>query len=193
MLNHDKQLRAGSRIPRLAAAFTLAVLVSGCTKLGPDFLRPETDVQKEWMEAETSEFKPVEPTDDGRWWTVFGDPVLDRLVQVAYQQNLTLKSAGVRVSVILMVGAGGDRFAQTHAARTLELLARLPLGAGDIVYLSPFREKPGSAYARRAADEGVRALDDGALRAQYAALRDGARRVLPGATVTRYDIREFVY
>ena len=107
MPNHDKQPRAGSRIrtyvpggasvPRFAAAFTLAVLVSGCTKLGPDFLRPETDVQKEWMEAETSEFKPVEPTDDGRWWTVFGDPVLDRLVQVAYQQNLTLKSAGVRI------------------------------------------------------------------------------------------------
>ena len=107
MPNHDKQPRAGSRIrtyvpggasiPRFAAAFTLAVLVSGCTKLGPDFLRPETDVQKEWMEAETSEFKPVEPTDDGRWWTVFGDPVLDRLVQVAYQQNLTLKTAGVRI------------------------------------------------------------------------------------------------
>lgn len=105
----------------------------------------------------------------------------------------TLKAAGLRVSVILMVGAGGERFARSHIERTLELLSRLPLGAGDIVYLSPFQEKAGSAYARRAMEEGVRELDPATLDAQYAALRDGARRALPGAVVTRYDIREFVY
>ena len=97
MLSNNKPPRAGSWIPRLAAVFTLAVLVSGCTTLGPDFLRPKTDVEQEWMEAASSEFKPVEPADDGRWWTVFGDPVLDRLIEVAYQQNLTLKTAGVRI------------------------------------------------------------------------------------------------
>jgi len=31
------------------------------------------------------------------WWTVFNDPVLSDLIQLAYQQNLTLQTAGVRV------------------------------------------------------------------------------------------------
>ncbi len=31
------------------------------------------------------------------WWTVFNDPVLNSLVQTAYQQNLTLRAAGARI------------------------------------------------------------------------------------------------
>jgi NodT family efflux transporter outer membrane factor (OMF) lipoprotein len=31
------------------------------------------------------------------WWNVFNDPVLSRLIEIAYEQNLTLRSAGVRV------------------------------------------------------------------------------------------------
>ena len=31
------------------------------------------------------------------WWAVFNDPTLTRLIQLAYQQNLTLRTAGVRV------------------------------------------------------------------------------------------------
>ena len=34
---------------------------------------------------------------DWDWWTVFHDPVLDRLIRVAYEQNLSLQSAGTRV------------------------------------------------------------------------------------------------
>ena len=32
-----------------------------------------------------------------RWWEVFGDPVLVQLVDTAYAENLTLRSAGLRV------------------------------------------------------------------------------------------------
>jgi NodT family efflux transporter outer membrane factor (OMF) lipoprotein len=31
------------------------------------------------------------------WWTVFNDPILDSLIQTAYQQNLTLRAAGARI------------------------------------------------------------------------------------------------
>jgi len=31
------------------------------------------------------------------WWKVYNDPVLDRLIEIAYAQNLTLLSAGTRV------------------------------------------------------------------------------------------------
>lgn len=35
--------------------------------------------------------------DYSQWWKVFYDPVLDRLVQTAYEQNLSLQIAGLRV------------------------------------------------------------------------------------------------
>ncbi len=104
-----------------------------------------------------------------------------------------LKAAGLRVGAIFMVGAGGDRFARDHVADTLALAARLPLGEGDIVYLSPFVEHPGSEYARRAARDGTAPLDSAALEAQRTTLRDGIRRALPNARVALYDLREFLY
>jgi radical SAM superfamily enzyme YgiQ (UPF0313 family) len=104
-----------------------------------------------------------------------------------------LKKAGLRVALVLMVGVGGRRFAEQHVTRTLDLAASLPLGDGDIVYLSPFREQKDSAYAARAATEGVEPLDGGEQARQYRALRDGLRASQPGVRVTRYDIREFVY
>jgi len=104
-----------------------------------------------------------------------------------------LKRARLKVALILMVGVGGRRFAESHSRRTLSLLERLPLQRGDTVYLSPFVEQPGSAYARRAATEGVLPLDAAESEHQYVELRDGIRRSIPGVTVARYDLREFVY
>jgi radical SAM superfamily enzyme YgiQ (UPF0313 family) len=105
----------------------------------------------------------------------------------------TLESAGLDVSVIVMVGVGGTRFAEAHVRDTIALVERLHLTRGDAVYLSPFVEHPESTYARRAAAEGVSALDDDEREDQYRTLRDAIRRVRPGVTVSRYDLREFVY
>lgn len=104
-----------------------------------------------------------------------------------------LKGAGLSVGAILMVGAGGDRFAGAHVADTLALMSRLPLGRGDLVYLSPFVEHPESAYAARAAADGVQALPQGERALQYARLRDGIRAALPAVRVASYDLREFLY
>jgi len=105
----------------------------------------------------------------------------------------TLAAAGLKLSVIFMCGVGGDRFAEAHAAATLDLVRRMPLAAHDIVYLSPFVEHPDSAYAARAHEAGIAALDDAARDAQYRRLRDGIRTAHPKARVTLYDIREFIY
>jgi hypothetical protein len=104
-----------------------------------------------------------------------------------------LKTAGLHVSLIFMVGIGGRRFATEHTRQTLDLAGRLALDPKDVVYLSPFRVADGSAYAERAAQTGAEPLDDEATEAQYSELRDGIRRVLPGTRVARYDIREFIY
>jgi radical SAM superfamily enzyme YgiQ (UPF0313 family) len=113
--------------------------------------------------------------------------------ELAIELVSTLKRAGVRVAVILMVGVGGRKFAAEHVRSSLEMVARLPLDGGDIVYLSPFVESRGSAYASRAADEGIRPLPAALCERQYRRLREGIREMHPEPRTTRYDIREFVY
>lgn len=105
----------------------------------------------------------------------------------------TLKAAGLAVSVILMVGVGGERFADRHVEESEAVLARLPLAAGDLVYLSPFVVQPGSVYRAQAERDGVSPLAPEARDAQLARLRAAARRAVPAATVALYAIDEFVY
>jgi NodT family efflux transporter outer membrane factor (OMF) lipoprotein len=91
---------AGTRTARLRKAervilFGLTLLLHGCL-LGPDFKTPPVQVADKWLEQGN---KSVDLTisEHRDWWTVFNDPTLTRLIQLAYQQNLTLRTAGVRV------------------------------------------------------------------------------------------------
>lgn len=105
----------------------------------------------------------------------------------------TLKQAGLAVSVILMVGVGGERFADAHEAGSRALLRQLPLTEGDLIYLSPFVSQAGSAYQERAEADGLRPLTADARDAQYERLRREAREAAPAARVALYHIDEFVY
>ena len=83
---------------KLMACGLLAAMLwlSGCTMVGPDFVKPEAPVQTEWLESRNPDIK-TEPADYREWWTVFNDPVLNSLVADAYQQNLPLQIAGLRI------------------------------------------------------------------------------------------------
>src|SRR5215471_21131616 len=83
------------RYPRTPLLIVLALCVQGCL-LGPDFQTPPASVADTWLEQGN---KAVDSTaaEHRDWWTVFNDPRLTRLIQLAYQQNLTLQTAGVRV------------------------------------------------------------------------------------------------
>lgn len=70
--------------------------VGGCTKLGPDYARPEVATSANWLEIGDTRVK-TRAEDPRYWWKVFKDPVLDKLIDTAYRQNLTLRTAGVRV------------------------------------------------------------------------------------------------
>ena len=72
------------------------VLLSACASLGPDFETPEAPVADDWMQAEQAGVN-YQAADHPEWWTVFNDPVLDRLIETARSQNLSLRSAGLRV------------------------------------------------------------------------------------------------
>ncbi len=80
---------------KLEIVLATALFAGGCM-LGPDFKRPAAPVAHNWTAADDSAVD-VKRQEYRNWWTVFNDPVLTRLVQLAYQQNLTLRTAGVRV------------------------------------------------------------------------------------------------
>ena len=93
-------------LTRRAFLFTAAVLTSGCTswreyinngfKVGPNYRKPPAPLAKDWIDADDQRVRTA--SDDlSKWWTVFNDPVLDSLVCEAYQQNLSLRQAGMRV------------------------------------------------------------------------------------------------
>ncbi len=88
----------GFRFYGLAWEFTVSVLmvVTGCTTVGPDYIRPDLQVMEQWMQADGHRVL-TSPADYRMWWTVFKDPVLDQLVQAAYTQNIPLRVAGARV------------------------------------------------------------------------------------------------
>jgi hypothetical protein len=50
---------------------------------------------------------------------------------------LGLKHAGLRVSITLLVGLGGEEAAAPHEEASVRALAGMALGAGDLVYLAP--------------------------------------------------------
>ncbi len=51
-----------------------------------------------------------------------------------------IKAGGINVGVILLVGAGGEQFAEKHSLDSIKLLKQLPLSKGDIIYLSELYE-----------------------------------------------------
>jgi len=79
----------------LGAAVLSIVLLNGCM-VGPNYLRPDSDVNEGWIEGQDLSVQRDTDT-DAAWWKVFNDPVLTRLVETAYRDNLDLQIAAVRV------------------------------------------------------------------------------------------------
>jgi NodT family efflux transporter outer membrane factor (OMF) lipoprotein len=96
---------------------TLVLLACGCM-VGPDYVRPTAPTNPNWIEAEQPGVRTSTAIAE-RWWDVFQDPVLSRLVDAAYKQNLSLRSAGLRViqAQARRAIAIGDLFPQEQALR----------------------------------------------------------------------------
>ena len=87
---------------------------TGCT-VGPDFQRPKATVSQSWLETEDHRVSTGSATYRS-WWSAFEDPVLNRLIERAYRENLSLRQAGVRVlQARAQLGiAVGEVFPQTQ-------------------------------------------------------------------------------
>jgi len=101
-----------------ACGLILISLLHGCISLGPDYVRPDADVQTDWLDNTGSQVSSTPPTDPRWWQAAFHDAVLDQLVEKALQENLTLRSAGLRVlqSEQQLAIAIGSQFPQQQQA-----------------------------------------------------------------------------
>ncbi len=88
---------AGESVPRPGrlAAMLLPLLCAACM-VGPDYRTPPVAVAANYLEAGNPSVQ-TRREEYRDWWTVFDDPVLNRLIGIAYNQNLTLVAAGTRV------------------------------------------------------------------------------------------------
>lgn len=73
----------------------LSLFLCGCMA-GPNFARPGAEVSPAWLEAGDKRVTTA-PSTYRDWWRVFDDPVLDRVIARAYEENLSLRIAGLRV------------------------------------------------------------------------------------------------
>ncbi|MEM0135118.1 MAG: radical SAM protein [Thermoplasmatales archaeon] len=76
-------------------------------------------------------------------------------ISVAKQEIEDIKRAGIELGVIVMSGAGGRVLARRHVEQTVEFLLTVPLGKGDVVYVSPIKEYEGSDYLKIARENNL--------------------------------------
>jgi len=79
-----------------AAPLLLPLVLSTSCLVGPNYQTPKSDVAPQYLPSPAASPAPLNAA-DAYWWKLFGDPVLDELVDAAYRNNLTLQIAGVRV------------------------------------------------------------------------------------------------
>lgn len=95
-----------STIPAATTLILAVLFFSGCTslrewaqngmKLGPNHEPPVANVAEAWTDQADPRVISI-PAQDRAWWTTFNDPVLNRLIDTAYRQNLDLQTAGTRI------------------------------------------------------------------------------------------------
>jgi NodT family efflux transporter outer membrane factor (OMF) lipoprotein len=109
---------------------TLVLPLAACA-VGPNFIPPAAPITDKFLGANSDSIKSSRQ-DYRDWWKAFHDPMLNRLVQIAYDQNLTLLSAGTRVL-------------QARAALGIAIGSFYPQvqqGTGSLTYTQPSAATP---------------------------------------------------
>jgi multidrug efflux system outer membrane protein len=76
----------------LAAGVAGVLTLAGCT-VGPQYRKPDTELPTAWAPA----IPGGTEVRDARWWTVYADPVLERLIDEALASNANLLLATARI------------------------------------------------------------------------------------------------
>jgi outer membrane protein, multidrug efflux system len=96
---------------RLLVMVCMLVTIMGCMKIGPDYQTPGLPfTPPERFQYRTQNAKAVVPED--RWWEVFEDPEINRLVKKVLESNPDLRQAAARILELQyrVVQTRADRF-----------------------------------------------------------------------------------
>ena len=116
-----------------------------------------------------------------------------QLTEDVIQLAESLKAGGLDLGLIFLAGAGGKKYHGAHLAESLELVRRLPLGKGDIVYISEFYET-NREYNRVLKEVKAPLPERKDVRRMAVEFNREMRTVVPiGTAVSVYDIQQFLY
>lgn len=73
----------------------ILTVMTGCT-VGPDYIKPTVSEPKAWLDQNNPAVS-TQQSDLAQWWTLFHDPVLDELIEMACSSNPGLHIAGLRI------------------------------------------------------------------------------------------------
>ncbi len=107
-----------SKLKRFTA-LSSALLLSACATLGPNHQTPKVDWVADWQPDLYGQAVKSGSAADlhlGRWWRIFQDPILDRLIDEARAASPSMHLAGLRVleSRALLGIADSSRFPQVQ-------------------------------------------------------------------------------
>jgi NodT family efflux transporter outer membrane factor (OMF) lipoprotein len=93
------------------------MLTLTCCAVGPRYVKPAVNVNKSWSVNNAPQIS-AQGAADSAWWKAFNDPALERLIDLAYKQNLPLQVAGLRImEARATLGiAVGNQYPQTQQA-----------------------------------------------------------------------------
>ena len=96
---HAERPNVPGVIPALSRAITLfgVPLALAACAVGPDFKKPEVRLNEGWSAKSDPRLGPQQTAADILWWRGFNDLALDRLIEIAHRQNLSLQVAGLRI------------------------------------------------------------------------------------------------
>jgi len=128
---------------KLIPVLSIVALLTGCS-IGPEFVAPEKILDDKWSQ-DTGSFQ-LTRVEQQQWWKAFNDPQLEKLLEIAWQQNNSLEIAGLRVlEAQAQLGiAIGNRYPQSQRI------------SGDATRISPADNSGGGAsFSRYGLDMGV--------------------------------------
>ncbi len=77
----------------------ISLLASGCAPVGPNYVKPDVDMENEWDAALADGLvsAPPDPETMAAWWETLNDPVLSRIMGISLEGALDLREARSRV------------------------------------------------------------------------------------------------
>jgi multidrug efflux system outer membrane protein len=129
-------------LPRLTAVAVLMMTVSACSMV-PDYFKPEVQTPRTWDSRQDA----LNVWPDAQWWTGFGSPELNRLINEAQANNTDLRVAVARIRQAeaqakisgadlyptLGADAGASRTRQGRQASTSTTTTTSTSSRGDVI------------------------------------------------------------